>query len=364
MVVPAATISEGLLSEFRRLQSLYQDFTDSVQVLIGQLLSENKIRLHSISARVKDESSLKNKLAVAEAKYSSLKQVTDLAGVRIITYFHDDVDAVAQVLEKEFEIDKENSVDKRMLIDPDRFGYMSLHYIVRLPPDRLKLTEYKRFTGCCVEIQVRSILQHTWAEIEHDLGYKANQAIPREVRRRFSRLAGLLEVADTEFAAIRDDLKKYEYRVTAQIEREPSRVLVDKVSVSAFVESSETVKSVNMALESFGMKFATPKDLGLGATAAGLRLAGFETIAEVEDGLRKYRDLIINMAKILALDSKETSSLFSLVMLCFAIFLDQGTMDKADEFIGFFQIAESSRRKEGLDVLQQAYVAATGKGKG
>ena len=93
------------------------------------------------------------------------------------------VDKLAKVIERNFKIDTENSIDKRVM-DPERFGYSSLHYIVEYTPERLKLIEYKYFTGIKFEIQIRSILQHAWAETEHDLGYKSKN----EVQRRFEEM--------------------------------------------------------------------------------------------------------------------------------------------------------------------------------
>ncbi|WP_242785636.1 GTP pyrophosphokinase [Bacillus cereus] len=118
-------------------------------------------------------------------KYSTLNDITDISGIRVITYFSDDVDKVASMIQNEFEIDETNSVDKRTLLDPDRFGYLSLHYVIKLNTLRTSLVEYQRFKDLKAEVQIRSILQHAWAEIEHDLGYKSKNSIPRVVKRDF-----------------------------------------------------------------------------------------------------------------------------------------------------------------------------------
>lgn len=151
-------------------------------------LTEGGIQIYDLTARLKTPQSLEEKLR-RKGPYSYLQEVTDLVGLRVITYFVEDVTAVSRLLEAQFEVDWQNSADKSKLLDPDRFGYMGVHYVLRQG-------------GMAFEVQIRSILQHAWAEIEHDLGYKSRDAVPRDVRRRFYRLAGLLEVADEEFTAI------------------------------------------------------------------------------------------------------------------------------------------------------------------
>ncbi len=109
----------------------------------------------------------------------------------------------------------------------------------------LELGGYRRFSGCVVEIQVRSILQHTWAEIEHDLGYKSALAIPKQIRRRFSRLAGLLEIADSEFVQLRDTLQTYERVVMSEVAEAPTSVAVDQASLSAYIKQSTRVQNLD-----------------------------------------------------------------------------------------------------------------------
>ena len=198
--------SEYLVSQYEASLKKYERFDEKIKQLLKEVLTEAGIATHSITSRCKDLKSLKKKIGKKEEqekRYNGLADITDLVGLRVITHFSDDVDHVAKVVESVFLIDKDNSIDKRKSLDSDRFGYMSLHYVVSLSESRIVLPEYKLFAGLKAEIQIRSILQHAWAEIEHDLGYKAGVGVPKEVKRRFSRLASLLEIADEEFASLR-----------------------------------------------------------------------------------------------------------------------------------------------------------------
>jgi ppGpp synthetase/RelA/SpoT-type nucleotidyltranferase len=159
-----------------------------MEALVISLLNESGIRPHSVTSRVKTPSSLERKILKRPMGYESLDAIHDLSGIRITTYFADEVDRVAELIIREFEIDEQNSIDKRRTLDPDRFGYLSLHFVASIKNPRDELPEYARFAGTKIEIQIRSILQHAWAEIEHDLGYKTAHAIPDSVRRQFAKV--------------------------------------------------------------------------------------------------------------------------------------------------------------------------------
>jgi ppGpp synthetase/RelA/SpoT-type nucleotidyltranferase len=196
---------ENLDREYENATSRMQDFRLALERLIQVLLETKGVRVHSVTSRVKSKNSVIRKIERPD-KERDISSLTDLLGVRIVTYFRDEVDAAAKVIECEFQIDSRNSVDKSTVLDPDRFGYLSLHYVAQLNQKRSALPEYHSYKDIRFELQIRSILQHAWAEIEHDLGYKSEAAIPKAVRRRFSRLAGLLELADDEFLGIRGEL--------------------------------------------------------------------------------------------------------------------------------------------------------------
>jgi putative GTP pyrophosphokinase len=194
-----------LLEESDRQRGLIEEFCEYVGNLISALIGQSDIRVSSIDRRVKTRTSLESKLG--RKGYTHLSEITDFAGVRVVTYFADDVDRVARLIREAFEVDVRNSVDKRRTLQIDQFGYQSVHYVVNLTPARLQLPELAKFRPLRVEIQIRSLLQHTWAEIEHRLEYKATgkDLIPARVKRSFARLAGLLELADQQLVAVRNE---------------------------------------------------------------------------------------------------------------------------------------------------------------
>lgn len=242
---------EGILNEYDEKCDLLEEFRLAIDRLILDLLRSGNLHVHSVTSRVKEKQSLTDKIKnAAQDKYKRLDNIEDICGHRIITYFPDEVDAVARIIQNEFDIDYDLSVDKRAILDPDRFGYLSLHYIAALPKKRLRLAEYTRFKKCKTEIQIRSILQHTWAEIEHDLGYKTKLAVPTNIRRRFSQLAGLLELADDTFVQIRDTLDDYESKIPEKILKTPELVQIDQASLLIFVGQNKTLLQIDTQIAS------------------------------------------------------------------------------------------------------------------
>jgi ppGpp synthetase/RelA/SpoT-type nucleotidyltranferase len=191
-----------ILEEYQEALPVLEEMKAKVLQMLREALERNNIIVTAIEARVKTENSLAGKLALKGQKYATLTDITDILGARIVTFYTDDVDRIAAITEQLFEIDWENSVDKRKLHQLDSFGYNSLHYICRLPG-----YEYR------FELQLRTTLQHAWAAINHDTGYKSGVEIPREYLRRINRLAGLLEMADDEFSRIRTEITDYRRRV-------------------------------------------------------------------------------------------------------------------------------------------------------
>lgn len=218
-------------------QDRYRMLASKVQEVLSSILDSKGMVPHSITYRAKKPESLRKKITTTGKDYdNSLSEITDLAGVRIITYFPSDIDKVVKLIDKEFHIDHENSIDKRKTSDPSVFGYASVHLVAEFASERIKLPEYRIFKGMRCEIQVRTILQHAWAEIEHDIAYKSTEDIPFELRRRFSSLAGMLEVADREFELLRQDETRVRKGIESTINRDEIDIPINLDSVRFYLK--------------------------------------------------------------------------------------------------------------------------------
>ena len=209
--------------QYRRIRGRYDDFASTLESVLVSALNDRKIPFNSVDARAKDVESFARKAATRseddpdQPKYEEpLKHITDLAGIRVITFFPNTVQDVGDVLRAQFEV-IEHSDHGSSLKEEERFGYLSEHFLVKMKSERTDLPEYNRYRDLIAEVQVRTILQHAWAEIEHDIQYKSSTTTPSLLRRRFMALAGLLEIADREFQAIQEDDEKLSDAVKSSV---------------------------------------------------------------------------------------------------------------------------------------------------
>jgi len=290
---------DNILLEYDHKIKTLENISQSVLSLINTLLTSANIDAHTVSCRVKDRNSLVKKIEKKD-KYIKLEEITDIVGIRIITHYSDDVDIIATLLENEFLIDEDNSIDKRQALDPDRFGYLSLHYVVEFNKERLKLMEYKAFKGLKFEIQIRSILQHTWAEIEHDIGYKSKSEIPKEVRRQFSRLAGLLEIADQEFVNIRTSLVDYQKHVEKTISESPENIYIDAISLYMFISTGKVIQEIDsLIVEKINCKLYKIDQDRATKLVKNIEYFGISTISELADLLSMHKIEIMKAIEVM-----------------------------------------------------------------
>jgi predicted RNase H-like nuclease/ppGpp synthetase/RelA/SpoT-type nucleotidyltranferase len=189
-----------------------RDATDRFVALVRTLLDDAGINYLTVTGRTKSVASFAAKAdrsAAGRPLYPDpLEDITDQIGVRVITYLRSDVTAVADLLGDQLIVLDDRDMGQETASE-GRFGYASRHLLVALDAARSAPSAYEALRERRAQIQVRTVLQHAWAEFEHAIRYKGT--IPEEhvpdLDRRFTLAAGLLELADREFSMIRDRLQ-------------------------------------------------------------------------------------------------------------------------------------------------------------
>ncbi|MGN6612835.1 MAG: DUF429 domain-containing protein [Angustibacter sp.] len=199
------------VQEYAALQPDLREATEQYVELVTSLLDDAGINYLTVSGRTKTVASFAGKAERTDDGHplytDPLHQITDQIGVRVITYVRSDVTAVADVLSDQLRVLEDRDMGE-VTASEGRFGYASRHLLVALDDTRAAAAS-DLMRDRSAQVQVRTVLQHAWAEFEHDIRYKG--VVPEEhapdLDRRFTLAAGLLELADSEFSAIRDRLR-------------------------------------------------------------------------------------------------------------------------------------------------------------
>lgn len=201
-------LSDEHLSWFHERLPVFEQLRHRVEQFVKELLAEARIPVSSVTSRVKEPESFKRK--AFDAKYQDPRtEITDLVGVRIVTILESDARSAATLIRTALRVHEPLCPDKDSELGTDRVGYRSVHLVCDLGDDRLALPEYARFATLLFEIQIRSIVQHAWAEFEHDRNYKLGSVLPVSIARRVNLTAGLLEMVDRELDSIAREIKAY-----------------------------------------------------------------------------------------------------------------------------------------------------------
>ena len=235
----------------------YSLFLESLHTLVAVCLEKASVDVHTIEKRVKKPDSVRRKLDRYLNHHSEpLGQITDLVGLRIIVNFPDEVDVVCEILTAILNVKKR--VDKRSTLKHDQFGYLSIHLIVEVTPDRAKLPDWQDFLGLVAEIQVRSILQHAWAMVSRKLIYTKESEAPTLLRRKLHRLAGLFEMADEDFVDLREEQKRLQADIVDKVSGQDANLPLDLISLTIKFQYS-TVKDSALRLAETSGVFIDPE---------------------------------------------------------------------------------------------------------
>ena len=242
-----------ILREYSNKFELYGDFAASVRRLMFLFLKSAQINFHSIIYRPKEVYSLKQKIKRKSIKgriYSVLDEISDLAGVRIILYFKSDIPKVVDIINHEFIVHHEENVDKNNIEEDleQTSGYTSIHRVVSFNKSREILKEYYHFVGLKCEIQVRTVLQHAWAEIEHSIGYKPafheNSIARKNIKKIFKLTAKQLELADANFVNIYNKYNELLNKYQKKINKRKLNIPINAESIESYLLKKENLQKI------------------------------------------------------------------------------------------------------------------------
>jgi ppGpp synthetase/RelA/SpoT-type nucleotidyltranferase len=238
-----------------------------------------------VQSRPKSISSFAEKAVRKYKKYpDAVNQMTDLCGARVIVQTTEQVEAVKLFIKANFLIVEED--EKGMLLGEDKFGYRDLHFIVQLRPngiDALNITldDRKSIGDYKAEIQVRTWLQHAWADTLHDRLYKNPLKLSSENKRAGNLLAALMEEGDRNYNSLAHELDGMIANYTAFAARED---VLKEIEVQKLILDNEPDNSKKPAL----------------ALKLGRLLGSCGDFARVEQELGNYQNMQgVNRCEIL-----------------------------------------------------------------
>ena len=203
------------MTNLQQLHQRYQEFCtrypNAAADFLGAIedvLSDAGLTYDHVTARVKEWRSLRSKSRKRRPDGTLMyphpwQDIHDLIGVRVTTYHSTEIPRIIEALTEVFEVRR--SVDKTAQTRVSgSFGYGSHHLILRVAPAQVTPV-LQAYAGREFEVQIRTVLQHAWAEFEHDIRYKRRGntgKLAPEVDRAFTLAAGLIELADQQFDLI------------------------------------------------------------------------------------------------------------------------------------------------------------------
>jgi len=279
---------DDIISEYNENLKIIKKNAENTYELINKLI--NDVKVHNFGFRIKELDSLERKIK-DKKNYNKLEDITDIIGFRIITNLNSDVDKIFKIIYDNFIIDDINTIDKRNK-KYNEFGYKSLHVIFSYKKEREALPEYDYCNKYKYELQIRTILQHSWAEIEHDLGYKSDLQIPDEYKRTFYKISMLLEYADDEFEKITQQIKKYREELKDNINNNNLNILLNKESLSSYIAKSIEIKHINDEIIKLGYRISDEEGFSIIYPIDELIYVGINNIGELHDNIIRFKNVI------------------------------------------------------------------------
>lgn len=248
----------------KKLETEYKQLAPIAEACIGEIVNQlntllrlNEIKLgFPIQARVKTWDSLAEKLQRVTLKVTLLEELQDLIGIRLILLFQRDVETVSELIQKHFNVIRQYNTSDRL--KDDQFGYASTHFILKLKSEWLALPTLAPFERLQIELQLRTIAQHLWAESSQMLQYKREESVPKKIRRSVYRVSALLEAVDLELNRVlseREDYREYtQSRPTSELNVDLLEKTLDSLLPKENKDADENYDDLLQDLRHFNIK--------------------------------------------------------------------------------------------------------------
>lgn len=264
-------LDEDPVVQYALAREKWERFTRLVEQHVRHLLEEHGVRYHAITSRTKSVESFRRK--IEEKRYQdATADVMDRAGVRIIMHLLSECQPAEWLVGHEFEVVPEHSPNKLAELGTDRMGYRSTNIVCK-PPRKLcrERRPWADYDGWPFEVQVRSLLDHAWAELSHARSYKLQVgALPHDLERRLSLLAAQLESCDRECDSIAADAQAYVVAMNKLAPEDRLDADINLVSLTAYFRAKLPELTI------------TEPEPGDGVSAALLRHLGWRTLRDID----------------------------------------------------------------------------------
>jgi len=244
---------EAQVSAYSAVFPQYQLFAEILEGLLRNA-GARLAPLAIVQSRAKSIASFAEKAWRKRHKYGDpVNQLTDLCGARVICRTRSEVEAMSGFIKGNLDIDRENSLDCSDRLKPTEFGYRSVHYIVKARPDRkdvygLKIPEgvMENLSSMTAEVQVRTVVEHAYADFAHDLTYKGAFKLPASWERELASVAAALEEADQTFSRIEERLTLYASNYGKYLTREELETEIENLGVILHFDSGNAGKAAQL----------------------------------------------------------------------------------------------------------------------
>lgn len=234
---------EQIHKQYEQYRSIYNKFCEYLKQQLDIIIENLHLQYYELSYRVKSWDSILEKIERHNLQISTIQEIHDVIGFRIIALFKSDIPILCDTIRNKLEILREE--DKASEKPADVFGYLSIHFQIKLPKEWTLQPTAAGFSEFEAELQIRTFSQHIWAAASHILQYKHEAAVPDLQRRSIYRLAAVLEIVDNELEQILAERKTYQESLqnhnneTEQLDQQLDIILLEKLLDSAFGEDGK-----------------------------------------------------------------------------------------------------------------------------